>query len=93
MYGSDERGLTGWCADIKAALIGPWCRFGHGMERTHQDTLKNTFDRIYGVCAVNSNILSWTFSEFAFGYFDGIVFHNVDPRTFGEVFERKYGWH
>lgn len=46
MYGSDASAALRGGADIKAALIGPGVASSHGMERTHQDALKNTFDLI-----------------------------------------------
>lgn len=46
MYGSDASAALRGGANIKAALIGPGVSSSHGMERTHVDALKNTFDLI-----------------------------------------------
>ena len=46
MYGSDASAALRGGANIKAALIGPGVASSHGMERTHVDALKNTFDLI-----------------------------------------------
>lgn len=46
MYGSDASAALRGGANIKAALIGPGVSSSHGMERTHIDALKNTFDLI-----------------------------------------------
>lgn len=46
MYGSDASAALRGGANIKAALIGPGVASSHGMERTHVEALKNTFDLI-----------------------------------------------
>lgn len=46
MYGSDASAALGGGANIRAALIGPGVASSHGMERTHIDALKNTFELI-----------------------------------------------
>ena len=46
MYGSDASAALRGGANIRAALIGPGVASSHGMERTHIDALKNTFDLI-----------------------------------------------
>lgn len=46
MYGSDASAALRGGANIKAALIGPGVASSHGMERTHIDALRNTFDLI-----------------------------------------------
>lgn len=47
MYGSDASAALRGGANIKAALIGPGVASSHGMERTHVDALKNTFELIF----------------------------------------------
>src|SRR5699024_7822831 len=46
MYGSDASAALSGGADIRAALISPGVASSHGMERTHVDDLKNTFELI-----------------------------------------------
>lgn len=46
MYGSDASAALGGGANIRAALIGPGVASSHGMERTHTEALKNTFELI-----------------------------------------------
>lgn len=46
MYGSDASAALRAGANIKAALIGPGVAASHGMERTHTDALKNTFELV-----------------------------------------------
>ena len=46
MYGSDASAALSGGANIRAALIGPGVSSSHGMERTHVDALKNTFELI-----------------------------------------------
>lgn len=46
MYGSDASAALSGGANIKAALIGPGVANSHGMERTHVEALKNTFQLI-----------------------------------------------
>lgn len=46
MYGSDASAALRGGSNIKAALIGPGVSSSHGMERTHVDALKNTFELI-----------------------------------------------
>ncbi|QQD84581.1 M42 family metallopeptidase [Jeotgalicoccus sp. ATCC 8456] len=46
MYGSDASAALAGGANIRAALIGPGVASSHGMERTHVDALKNTFELI-----------------------------------------------
>lgn len=46
MYGSDASAALRGGANIRAALIGPGVASSHGMERTHIDALKNTFNLI-----------------------------------------------
>lgn len=46
MYGSDASAALRGGSNIKAALIGPGVASSHGMERTHIDALKNTFELI-----------------------------------------------
>lgn len=43
MYGSDASAALRGGANVKAALIGPGIANSHGMERTHIDSLENTF--------------------------------------------------
>lgn len=52
MYGSDASAALMGGANIKAALIGPGVASSHGMERTHVDALKNTFQLIQGYIQV-----------------------------------------
>lgn len=44
MYGSDGSAALRGGANIRAALIGPGVASSHGMERTHVDALKHTFE-------------------------------------------------
>lgn len=44
MYGSDASAARYAGHDIKAALIGPGVHASHGMERSHIDSAKNTFE-------------------------------------------------
>ncbi len=46
MYGSDASAALRAGANIKAALIGPGVSSSHGMERTHTNAIKNTFELI-----------------------------------------------
>ncbi|MGX7197755.1 M42 family metallopeptidase [Enterococcus olivae] len=46
MYGSDASAALSGGANIKAALIGPGVASSHGMERTHVDAIRNTFELI-----------------------------------------------
>lgn len=46
MYGSDASAALAGGANIRAVLIGPGVASSHGMERTHVDALKNTFELI-----------------------------------------------
>ncbi|WEV61275.1 M42 family metallopeptidase [Streptococcaceae bacterium ESL0729] len=46
MYGSDASAALSGGANIRAALIGPGVASSHGMERTHIDALKNTYDLV-----------------------------------------------
>lgn len=46
MYGSDGSAALRGGNDIKAALIGPGVASSHGMERTHEEALHNTFKLI-----------------------------------------------
>uniref|UniRef100_UPI00403F0A61 M42 family metallopeptidase n=1 Tax=Candidatus Enterococcus willemsii TaxID=1857215 RepID=UPI00403F0A61 len=46
MYGSDASAALGGGANIKAALIGPGIASSHGMERTHIDAIRNTFNLV-----------------------------------------------
>lgn len=46
MYGSDASAALRGGANIKAALIGPGVANSHGMERTHIDALKNSYELI-----------------------------------------------
>lgn len=46
MYGSDASAALRGGANIKAALIGPGVANSHGMERTHNEALENTFELI-----------------------------------------------
>lgn len=43
-YGSDAQGAMSAGNDFRAALIGPGVLGTHGFERTHIESLKNTFD-------------------------------------------------
>lgn len=44
MYGSDASAALSGGANIRAALIGPGVSSSHGMERTHINALKNTYE-------------------------------------------------
>lgn len=46
MYGSDASAALRGGANIRAALIGPGVASSHGMERTHIDAIKSTFNLI-----------------------------------------------
>lgn len=43
-YGSDVSAAYRGGSDIKGALIGPGVHASHGMERTHKEAIKNTFE-------------------------------------------------
>ena len=46
MYGSDASASLRAGANIKGALIGPGVASSHGMERTHTEAIRNTFELI-----------------------------------------------
>ena len=46
MYGSDASAALRAGANIRGALIGPGVAASHGMERTHKDAIKNTFELV-----------------------------------------------
>ncbi|MFB9860108.1 M42 family metallopeptidase [Salinicoccus siamensis] len=46
MYGSDASAALRAGANIKGALIGPGVASSHGMERTHTEAIRNTFELI-----------------------------------------------
>src|SRR5699024_12579046 len=46
MYGSDASAALRAGANTRGALIGPGVTASHGMERPHQDAIKNTFELV-----------------------------------------------
>ena len=53
-YGSDVSAALGGGSNIRGALIGQGVHASHGMERTHEEGLHNTFELIKGFIGVDA---------------------------------------